>query len=277
MGAGTLKVYVSVDMEGLAGVVHWDQIMSSGGDVTLGRALLAGELQAVCRGAVIAGAEAVVVNDAHSHMRNIDPLTLEDHVQLISGHFKPMYMMEGLDETFQAAVFLGYHGSIGSSSVLSHTYNPNVIWEARLNGRVTGETGINALVAHHYRVPVVLLTGDDVTVKDAKHWVPEATTVQTKTSLSRFAASSMTPGQAHTLIFAQIQAALSRLTEPRPVTGDQRLELTFQSADMATVAEWTGQVRRVGDRRVVIEATDGLSLYRTFHTVLLLARSVVDG
>lgn len=270
------KLYISVDIEGVAGVVHWDQVMASGPAYSSGQRLLMEELHALCRGAFQAGVKSITINDAHSTMRNVIPEEFEGDVRLITGHFKPMYMMEGLDASFDAAVFLAYHGAAGTASVLSHTYSPRVIWEARLNGLVTGETGINALVAHHFRVPVVLITGDDETVRDAETWIPEAQAVAVKTSLGRFAADSMSPHAARTAIFEGIQAALlGPLDRVAESLSPIQLELTFQSAEMATFAEWVGATQ-LRDRTVLIEAGNGLDAYRMFHSILLLARTVVD-
>ncbi len=271
-----MKLYVSADIEGVAGLVHWDQVMPGSAGYSVGQRLLMRELDSLCRGATIAGAESITVNDAHSSMRNVVPDELPSNVRLITGHFKPMYMMQGLDETFDAAVFLAYHGAAGSSSVLSHTYSPKVIWEARIDGAVTGETGINALVAHHFRVPVVMITGDEATVEDAKRWIPEAAGLALKTSVGRFAADSLSPEAADTLIFDTIQAAVKAPVRPPEPAGPITLQLTLQSAEMATLCEWAG-VYRSGDRVVELEAENGLELYRKFHIALLLARTVADG
>ena len=271
------KLYVSADIEGVAGIAHWDEILASGGAYATGQRLLTEEVLALCAGATAGGVTDITVNDAHSAMRNIIPDKLPMNVRLISGHFKPWYMMEGLDETFDAAVFLGYHGPAGSASILSHTYSPRVIWEARIDGEVTGETGINALVAHHFGVPVVLITGDQTTNADAQRWIPEARGLTVKRSIGRFSADSMSPEAARLAIFEAIKAALedppARVS--RPPSKPHSLELTFQSAEMAELASWAG-ASRAGDRTVRLEAPTGIELYRLFHVVLIVARSVAD-
>src|SRR5579863_10213142 len=131
----TMKVYISTDFEGVAGIVDWDQIMVGSHDYALGRRLLLGELNAAIDGAQVGGATSFVVNDSHSSMRNLEPDLVHGQATLLTGKHKPLYMMEGLDGSFDAIIFLGYHGSIGASqSVLSHTYNPRAIWEVRING-----------------------------------------------------------------------------------------------------------------------------------------------
>ncbi len=186
-----------------------------------------------------------------------------------------MYMMEGLDGSFDAAMFLGYHGPIGASSVLSHSYNPRVIWEVRIDGEVTGETGLNALVAHYYGVPVIMISGDDHTIEDAKNWIPEATGVAVKSSVTRFAANSLTAERARELIFQSAQAVVAQLPEcppDKPVT----IDITFQSEDMATLAEWTDGVERTGMRSIRFKRENGLQAYRSFVVLLFLARNAAD-
>ncbi len=273
--AGTGRLYISVDLEGVAGIVHWDQIMATGRSFAEGQRLVLGELNAVCRAAREAGFDDVVVNDSHAQMRNLDPQLLVDGVRVISGHFKPLYMMEGIDASFDAAVFLGYHAPAGWASILSHTYSPQIIWEAQINEEVTGETGLNALVAHYYGVPVILISGDEQTVSDAGRWIPESVGVIVKWSRSRFAAESMSVKDAQALLFTSTKQALTEVPSP-PADGPTTIDLTFLAEDMASVAEWAGGVKRTGRRSVRIERGDGLSAFRAFVTVLFLARNVVD-
>ena len=274
-----MKVYISTDFEGVAGIVDWDQIMVGSHDYDMGRRLLLGELNAAIDGAAAAGATEFVVNDSHSVMRNLDPELLHGHASLLSGKHKPMYMMEGLDSTFDAIFFLGYHGSIGAShAVLSHTYNPRAIWEVRINGVVVGESAINALVAAHYDVPIVLVTGDQVTVDEAEAINPAPLGVAVKRSCSRYAAESIHPELARQKIRdAALRAIRQRLSAPvfdTPV----RLETTFLTADMAEMATWLHGVELVADipRTVTVTSSDTLAVFRTFVTMVMLTRALVE-
>src|SRR5579871_2535943 len=180
-----MKVFISTDFEGVAGIVDWDQIMVGSTDYALGRRLLLGELNAAIVGAQEAGATEFVVNDSHSTMRNLEPDLVAGNATLITGKHKPLYMMEGLDGTFDAIFFVGYHGSVGASqAILSHSYNPRAIWEVRLNGEVVGESALNALMAAHYNVPIALVTGDQVTVAEARRIDPSPHCVEVKRSVS---------------------------------------------------------------------------------------------
>src|ERR1700735_4779234 len=140
-------------MEGTAGIVDWEQCVGDGPRAAAGRRLLLDEVNAAIEGALAGGATEIVVNDSHSTMRNLPPAALAGGASYISGSYKPLYMMQGLDETFDAAFFISYHGSVGAPAGLSHTYNPRAVIEARLDGVVTGEAGINALVGAHQRGP----------------------------------------------------------------------------------------------------------------------------
>src|SRR5579859_2517367 len=209
-----MKVYISTDFEGVAGIVDWDQIMVGSHDYELGRRLLLGELNAAIDGAGRAGATEFVVNDSHSSMRNLEPDKLHGGAALLTGKHKPLYMMEGLDASFDAIFFLGYHGSVGASqAILSHTYNPRAIWEVRINGDVVGESALNALVAAHCGVPIVLVTGDQVTAAEAKRLAPHMETVEVKRSVSRYAAESLHPEVACARISKGAERAVERIKE----------------------------------------------------------------
>jgi len=276
-----VKIFISTDFEGVAGIVDWDQIMVGSHDYELGRRLLLGELNAAIEGAVEAGADTFLVNDSHSTMRNLPPDLIAGHASLLSGKHKPMYMMEGLDGSFDAIFFLGYHGSIGASAaVLSHSYNPRAIWEARLNGRIVGETALNALVAAHYGVPIALVTGDQVTVAEARELSPAPHGVAVKRSVTRYAAESLHPELARERIHEGARVALtSYLPSTAPVfPTPTTLEVTFLTADMAEAAAWLHGVELVGEgtRTVRYSSDDPLAIFRMFVTMVMLTRALVE-
>src|ERR1039457_5373998 len=133
-----MKVFLSSDMEGTAGVVDWAQCVGDGPEAAAGRRLLLDEVNAAIEGALAGGATEIVVNDSHSTMRTLPPAALAGHASYISGSHKPMYMMQGLDGSFDAILFVSYHGSVGAPAGLSHTYNPRAVIEARLGGVGSG-------------------------------------------------------------------------------------------------------------------------------------------
>jgi len=274
-----MKVFISSDIEGTAGIVDWQQVRASGTDYELGRQLLTDEVNAAIDGAVDAGATEILVNDSHSTMQNIRPNALHHKASYLSGRHKPLYMMEGLDATFDAVFMVAYHGSIGAErAILSHTYNPLAVSEARLNGVAVGESALNALVALHHRVPVVLITGDDATAEEAQPFLPGIEAVVVKRSISRFAAESLHPDRARELIHEGASRALSRAHEMSPpaIELPAKLEVTFLTADMAEMSTWIRGVERAGARAVTITDDEPLRLYRTFVTIISLTRSIVE-
>jgi D-amino peptidase len=272
-----VKVYLSFDFEGVAGIVDWGQCREGEPAYELGCRLVLGEVNAAIAGAVEGGATEVVVNDAHGTMRNLDPRALAHRASYISGRHKPLYMMQGLDESFDVIFLVGYHGSIsGASSTLSHTYNPEVFAAARVNGVEAGESGINALVAEHFGVPVGLVTGDEVTQQQTARFAREAVQVVTKRSATRFSAVNLHPDEACRLIHDGAREAVRRagageLGAPgleRPV----RLDLDVQTADMAEVGSWVKGAERVDVRTLRIESDDLLGAFRAFVAVNYITR-----
>jgi D-amino peptidase len=274
-----MKLFLSTDFEGTSGIVAWEQIMRGNAEFEQGLRLLTDEVNAVIAGAIEGGATEFVVNDSHSTMRNLHPQDLLGRATLITGKHKPLYMMEGLDDSFDGICFVSYHGSIGAEhAVLSHTYNPGAIWEVRINGEIVGESGINALVAAHYGVPVIFVSGDATTAQEAKTIAPDAEKVVVKQSLGRFAASHMHPSAACELLHAGAVSAVRNLSDMRPpqFSLPVTLEITFLVADMADMATWIRGVERSSARSVKVTSEHLLDLYRTFVTIVTLTRSLVD-
>ena len=274
-----MKLFLSTDFEGTSGIVAWEQIIEGNAEYEQGRRLLTNEVNAVIQGAMEGGATEFVVNDAHHYMRNLHPQDLAGRATLITGKHKPLYMMEGLDGSFDGVCFVSYHGSIGAErAVLSHTYNPGAIWEVHINGEIVGESGLNALVAAHYQVPIIFVSGDAVTAREAEFIAPNAEKVVVKQSIGRFAASHLHPTIACELLQAGARSAVQRLSSMQPPQFVQpvTLEITFQVADMADMALWVRGVERVAARTVKVVSENLLDLYCTFVTIVTLTRSLVD-
>jgi D-amino peptidase len=274
-----VKVFISFDMEGVAGIVDWSQCRPPGQPYEEGRQLLLGEVNAAIDGALEAGATEVVCNDSHGAMNNLDPAALHGRASYVAGRHKPLYMMEGMDSSVDAVFFVGYHGSIsGASSVLSHTYNPSVISKVSLNGAECGESGINALVALAHDAPVALITGDQQTITEGGPFFKEAERIIVKQSITRFSAAQLHPADARMRIAAGAAQALRRL----PSIGlpgialPARLDIEVQTADMAQVASWVKGAERTGTRTIAIEGDDPLAVFRSFVALTYITR-VAEG
>jgi D-amino peptidase len=273
-----VKVFLSSDMEGTAGVVDWAQCVGDGPEAAAGRRLLLAEVNAAIVGAVAGGATEVVVNDSHSTMRNLPADELAAGASYISGSHKPMYMMQGLDATYDAVLFVSYHGSIGAAAGLSHTYNPNAVSEVRLGGVVTGEAGINALVAAHFGVPVVLVTGDSEACEETAALIPGVHAAVVKQTVSRMAAHSLHPHRACELIRETAQLAVVAATSigPPDFGPTPTLEIDVRTTDIAEAMTWVRGVERSAPRSVVISGVDALTTFRSFAAAILLSRTVAE-
>ncbi|MCU1494987.1 MAG: D-aminopeptidase [Acidimicrobiaceae bacterium] len=273
-----MKVFLSSDMEGTAGVVAWEQCVGESLEAQGGRRLLLDEVNAAIEGAVAGGADEVVVNDSHSTMRNLPPNELAAQASYISGAHKPLYMMQGLDDSYDAVFFVSYHGSIGAPAGLSHTYNPQAITEVRLNGAITGEAGINALVAAHHGVPVVLVTGDRLACSETAGLLKGVREAVVKEPVSRMAAHSLHPGRACALIREMAEDAVRATPgiDPPDFGPTPTLDVSLRTSDIAEAATWVRGVERSGDRAITISDPDPLVVFRSFASAVLLTRTVAE-
>jgi D-amino peptidase len=270
-----VKVFISFDMEGVAGIADWSQCRGPGQAYEEGRRLLLGEVNAAIDGALAGGATEIVCNDSHGTMFNLDPAGLHGQASYVSGRHKPLYMMQGLDAGAGMAFMVGYHGSIsGESSVLSHTYNPSVVSQVELNGVRVGESGINALVALARRVPVGLITGDRQTIGEADPFLPDCERVVVKESFTRFGAVHLHPEAARDKIAEGARRAVQRAggMKPPAISLPATLDVQVQTADMAEVASWVRGVERTGVRTVSISGEDPLAMFRSFVGITYITR-----
>jgi D-amino peptidase len=210
-----MRVYISVDMEGVAGVVHENQTDPTeprySGEYNRFRRLMTNEANAAIAGALEAGAKAVVVNDSHWLMRNLLAEELNPNAELMSGGPKRLSMIEGIDGSFDAAMFVGYHARAGTrNATIDHTYTSRV-YEARINGQPVGELALNAAMAGVHGVPVVLVSGDQALAAEATALLGTALeAVIVKEAVGRFAARSVAPAVACDRIRLGAAAALRR-------------------------------------------------------------------
>jgi len=273
-----MKTWISFDMEGVAGIVDWDQCRPSGGArYELGCQLMLAEVNAAIEGAIAGGATEVLLNDSHGTMANLDPRAVAGNARYIGGRHKPRYMVQGLDETVDAVFLVGYHGSIsGAPSTLSHTYNPEVYAGARVNGTPVGESGINALVAEHHGVPIAFVSGDAVTWAETEPFAQGAVNVVTKQSITRFAADNLHPTESCRLIREGAEEAMRRVaagTVATPgITRPATLELDVQTGDMAEVATWVRGVERTAERTISITGEDLLEVFTSFVATNYITR-----
>ncbi|MBK9713155.1 MAG: M55 family metallopeptidase [Kouleothrix sp.] len=266
-----MRVYISADMEGISGVVHGDQTEPGAREYDRACALMLGEVNAAVEGALAAGATTVLVNDSHWNMRNLRLEDLHPAAELISGSPKPFSMVQGLDDSFDAALFVGYHAMSGSSPAsIDHTYT-DAIHHVWVNGREVGEIGINALFAGHHGVPVALVTGDQMATAEARELLGEVTTVQVKQAYSRSAARCLPVGEARRLIREGAQAALARPGQPLRPESPVALAVEFVKSSQAEMAALMPGSERAGPRTVQFTHASYVEVYRAWRVFYNLA------
>src|SRR5207245_9495230 len=196
-----VNVFVSIDMEGIAGIAHLQQVWRGTDDFPASRELMTAEANAAVAGAFDGGATNVVVNDSHGDMYNLLPEGLDPRAELIIGSPKTLSMMQGFGPDFEVALFVGYHAAAGTqAAVLDHTYSGRLSYEVRLNGEPATEAELNAAFAGTYGVPVGLVTGDDKACAQPAKRLPGIRTVVVKEAYGRGVAKSMHPSAAREAI-----------------------------------------------------------------------------
>jgi D-amino peptidase len=262
---------MSVDIEGVAGVVDGLQgdISAGGAEYALGRRLMTAETNA----AIEAGATEVVVNDSHAQMRNLEPELLHPRASLIQGRIKHSFMVEGLDDSFDAVFLVGYHAPAGvRDGVLNHAFHP---YELRYNGVVWSEAGLSASVAGHFGVPVTLVTGDAAAIRDAERLLPPHVGVSVKRGITRLSGESLHPSEACARIKAGAMRALEQLPSSRPFTlaTPITVEMDFYFSPQADLASLIPTVERIGDRTIRYQSADAAEAYRTFLATSYISRN----
>lgn len=225
-----MKVYISVDIEGVTGVTSWDETELNQPDHKAAALQMTREAVAACEGAIAAGAEEIIVKDAHDTARNMDIHAFPEQVKLCRGWTNtPESMVAGIDETFDAAIFIGYHSGAGfDGNPLSHTMNRGNNY-VKINGRQAAEFDMNAYVAAHYGVPVVFLSGDEQLCSHAKELIPEIETVGVKSGEGNMTIN-MNPENACALIREGVRRGLEK-TEVCKLTPPESFELEINFKD----------------------------------------------
>lgn len=269
-----MKVYISADMEGVSGVVDPSQTDPALPEYARARKLMLGEVNAAVEGALAAGADEVLVNDSHWNMRNLMIEDLHPAAVLLSGAPKPFSMMTGIDSTFDAAFFMGYHARAGSAAAsIDHTYNgPDIVQDVWLNGVAIGEYGLNGALAGYFGVPVALITGDQTVCAQAKELLGEhVETVVVKEAIGRAAAKNLHPSHVHDLIRAGAERALKQRHEPFVVKPPITLRLALARTLQAERCVLIPNVKRIAPRVVEFTLDDYAAVFNLFRALLVLS------
>ena len=277
-----VRVYISVDMEGVAGVSHSKPTQRGDDLYPQSVELMTGEANAAIEGAFDGGATDVTVNDSHGQMYNLTPEKLDARARLVQGK-KPFSMVEAAREgSFDVALFVGYHARAGHpTGTLAHTYTGRITL-VELGGRPASEAAANALYLGALGVPVAMVSGDDALAAELADWLPWAELVVVKRGVSWQAADSVHPSWARDLIRDGARRAVERAAgagerlQPLTLQPPISLRIDFANAGQADIAATIPGFERVGDRGIAYESEDPVILYRAFLSAARLASTADD-
>jgi D-amino peptidase len=272
LAQGGKKVFISADMEGISGISGSDQLSATGSEYNRSRKLMADDVNAAIRGARAGGASEIVVNDSHGSMRNLRLEDLAPGARLISHSFKRSGMMEGLDESYDAVIFVGYHAQAGSPNGLFAHTGSGVVGDVRVNGQSYGEGGLNTLVAAWYGVPVVLVTGDDVAVKQVSAVATQAKSVIVKRAINPRAVELRPLADVHKEIEAGARDAVAGARKGAPKKeAAYKVEVQFRDILIPEVAENLPGMQRPSPDTIAFSAD---SMPRAYTLIRLLYRYI---
>lgn len=273
-----MKYFISVDMEGISGIVDGSMVSRSQGDYERGRKLMAKDTNAAIEAILEEDPEAeITVCDAHGSMNNIDPDDLHKRAVLVRGTPKPQSQLAGLDKTYDACLFVGYHSKKGTlNGIMSHTYSGGNIEKLQVNGREVGETELNAGIAGYHKVPLIFVAGDKAVTLEAKEIHPRITTVSVKEAIGRTSAACLHPEEARKLIGEGVKKAIKDLKKipPYEVAHPVTFTITFTDAKRADAAALIPTMHRVNGKTVQLITDDYITGYHGFIAAVLCGTAV---
>jgi D-amino peptidase len=274
-----MKILISADMEGATGVT-WPADVEPGTEQWQRcRRMFTSDVNAAVAGFFDGGADEVLINEAHATMRNLLLEDLDERAVMLTGRHKDLSMVEGIQRPGVSAVaFVGYHAGAGRDGVLAHTYLPNSVTGVRVNGGQASEGTLNSFVAAEYGVPVILVTGDDVTCADAASYAPRAAAVAVKDCVSRYSAVCRPPAVTAAAIRAAAEGAVKLAGSYEPVHEEAGfgVEVDVDAAQLAQAAAVVPTVERTGERSVAYHSATAWEMIRCFKAVTTLIAAAVE-
>lgn len=263
----SLKVYISADMEGVVGVVTGDHLGPTGFEYQKAREWLTDEVNAAIRAARGAGATEIVVSDSHGNGENILLDEIPRGVRLVRSWPRPLGMMQGIDETFDAAIYIGYHASTtNSAGVRAHTMSSGTLTAVRINGVEVPEAVINAAISGHFGVPVVMISGDDAIIAEARHHLGDIEGATLKWNYGFHSAMTVTPEESQEIIYETVSSALARLDdfEAYRLEGPIEVEVAFKNYLPAELLAYLPTVHRVDSHTIGFTGKDMIEVSKFF-------------
>jgi len=270
-----MKILIAADMEGVTGVTTWDQVTAGHFEYPRFRRLMTEDVNAAVRGAFDGGAKEVIVTDGHAAGSNILVEELDPRASLNTGSPSPLSMVQGVDEV-DGMIFVGYHARAGSpDAILDHTWSSKAVANVWLNDILVGEYGLNAAVAGHFDVPVIMVSGDQTACAQTIELLGDLESVVVKRATGRFAAECLPPKLTHSMIQKAAAQAVNRLVRgktPAPFILEEPVSLSveFHSSAMADHAMRVSGAERDGTC-VSLSLPDMVTAYHAFRGMVSLA------
>lgn len=274
-----MKLLIACDMEGISGVVAWNQVDPSHSEYQRFRHIMTADVNAAVAGASAGGATEIVITDGHWNSGNVLLEELDPRASLNTGTPTHFSMVQGIDDGVDAAIFLGYHARAGSQfAVLDHTWSSVRIANLWLNGHLTGEFGLNGALCGQFGVPVLMVSGDQTVCAEAREWAPGVATAQVKTAAGRYAAQCLPFEKSRKLITETAQAAVSSYLAgkaPSPIKVELPVKVTIEyfHSSMADQASLLPGSTRLDGRRIEFAAGSMEEAYTTFRTAVNMVSS----
>jgi D-amino peptidase len=265
------KIYISADMEGLAGVVTSEQLGPTGFEYERFREFMTAEVNAAIAGARAAGAGQILVSDSHGNGQNLLIEKLPPDVTVIRSWPRPLMMMEGIDDSFDGVIFIGYHASTSNpAGVRAHTLSSATLADLKLNGVPVPEAALNAAIAGHFGVPVIMISGDDVIVAEARALLGDIEAAVTKWALSFHSARTLTPQAACELIRTTAERAVRRIREFEPYRLHEpvALDVRFKNYRPAELLAYLPGVERTDSHAIRFVGKDMVEVSRFLEFIL---------
>ncbi|MEN3332980.1 MAG: D-amino peptidase [Blastocatellia bacterium] len=272
-----MKIYISADMEGIVGVVTNEQLGPQGFEYNRFREFMTAEVNTAAQAAFDAGATEVVISDSHGNGQNLLIEKLPKQVTIVRSWPRPLMMMQGIDETFDGAIFIGYHTSTNNpTGVRAHTISSARLADVRLNNVSLPEAGINAAIAGHFNVPVIMISGDDAVVQEVTGLLGNIEGAVVKWAYGFHSARTLTPEVALDLIREKVQRAISRIKEFKPykVKAPVQLDVRFKNYRPSEMLSYLSIVERTDSHSIrfigkdIVEVSKFLEFITTYEPSL---------
>ena len=254
-----LKIYISADMEGVVGAVTGDQLGPQGFEYTRFREFMTAEVNAAIDAAFQSGATEIVVSDSHGNGQNLLIEKLPKNVTVVRSWPRPLMMMQGIDATFDGALFIGYHtGTINTKGVRAHTISSARLADVKLNGVSMSEAGINAAIAGHFNVPVIMISGDDAVVKETTELLGPIEGAIVKWAYSFHSARTLTPEAGYEVIREKVRRAIARIKDFKPykINEPVQLDVRFKSYRPSEMLSYLSIVERTDSHSIRFRGKD---------------------